>query len=290
MNDQDSSDFRLGEDRDNAARMYLAELDGLRIDKLGQRLTFISVLLPCLMAALLALGYFYFIKQFDRINLAAVENVEKLTTDVESKFSSLSVRYAKLEDSLSKTVSSVKNTTDALIAEVNKAEETLGHIQSSTPDKKEMETALSKINQTLTPLQTELDKVSAEIRALDSKFEREIEGITLNSGRAETEIKQLQTRLDDFSSTITSRHERDMLLQNELRIFQQELDQTIKAIEAKLAGIQKRTDQLENATDLSRDKYDQIEKKLKNLSDNMTSKPREIIVPKPGRFYEQNIN
>ena len=46
MKDQESSDFKLGEDKEDADCLFQSEMENLRIDKLSQRLTFVSVFLP----------------------------------------------------------------------------------------------------------------------------------------------------------------------------------------------------------------------------------------------------
>ena len=79
-------------------------VDELRLEKLNTRVTVISILIPVLIVIVLVIAYLDIKKRVVHTEDTGSINVQKLSQDLESRFSSLSVRQAELEQNLTALV------------------------------------------------------------------------------------------------------------------------------------------------------------------------------------------
>ena len=76
------------------------EVHELKLEKINQRVTLISILIPVLIVVVLVITYLDIKKRVVRTEDTGASEFQKLSTDLESRFSSLSLRQAKLEEAM----------------------------------------------------------------------------------------------------------------------------------------------------------------------------------------------
>lgn len=186
--------FVLGDDKDlvveNTAKKEQQEL---QFERLGHRVTLISILIPILIAII---GYFIYAdiqKKVTKVHDTGSTEVQTLSKDTDSKFSSLSVQLSKLEESftertkaLENSISSVKKNIDSVSSKLKSTEANLADLQKTASglagklgpietNVKEMGSIIAKSEEKLTAAVTEMaaevGKTKGEITAINSKIE-----------------------------------------------------------------------------------------------------------------------
>ena len=98
------SSFKLGgDDRENDAVMQ-AELQELKIEKLSQRVLLLTILIPCMIGIIVVVSYLDIKGRVSRTQSTGTIGVQKLSKEMESRFSSLSLEQAKLEEVQAKKI------------------------------------------------------------------------------------------------------------------------------------------------------------------------------------------
>lgn len=127
MNENDKSDFKIGIDDESQDHSFQEEMENTRIEKLSNRITFISVLIPCFIGIIIFLAYLDIKKRVATVHDTGTTEVKKLSKDLEEKVSDLTSKYKQLEALLSK----IENHTSSLKEEVNEATTAIKYIRSA---------------------------------------------------------------------------------------------------------------------------------------------------------------
>ena len=122
MNDIDSSRFKISFDEKSPDTPIQSEIEDLRIDKLRQRINLLSFLIPALIGIIVLFGYFDIKNRFEKVAGSGSTNLQTLSKTMESQFSSLSIRQAKLESQLTKNVSKFEKSIVSLKIRLEKAD------------------------------------------------------------------------------------------------------------------------------------------------------------------------
>jgi chromosome segregation ATPase len=239
-------------------------------------------------------------KRLTQTNATGTFEFKSLSDDLESRFSSLSLKQAKLEEAFNKKVASLDKTTTSLENSLGKVDKTLKStlniINALKTDRKLLESALAKIDLTLAPVRKDLKNVSAEIKALDLKLVQELAGVAgtgellklaENFDETKQELKQLRTDVSMLSSTQLDKEELDRVLKNEQKNYQQQLSQITKKFASQ-------TQKLGNRLDAIQGMVDNLESVSKLQQPKSTPGPAKkpagkIVIPEPGKIIEQDI-
>ena len=185
MNDTDSSRFKISFDEESPEPQIQDEIEDLRIDKLRQRINLLSFLIPGLIGVIVLFGYLDIKNRFENVHSSGTTDLQTLSKTMESQFSSLSVRQAKLESLLTKNTSKFEKTIVSLKIRLEKAEKTIAkNITSSKTGNQKLKTKIAGIDKTVAPIHANIKKLSAEIKAMETEIKA-----------LETEIKTLQRKL-----------------------------------------------------------------------------------------------
>jgi len=117
MEEKDTSDFKIGIDDESQEHRFQEEMENTRIKKLSNRITFISILIPCLIGVIIFLAYLDIKKRVATVHDTGTTEVKNLSKDLEEKLSDLTSKYKQLEDSFSK----IENHTSSLQTKLNEA-------------------------------------------------------------------------------------------------------------------------------------------------------------------------
>ena len=226
MNEKYKSDFKIRIDEDEPARSFLhSEVENQQINKLRKRVTFMSVFTLCLLALALTFAYIEIKKQMGSFHVSGSNGFETLSRDVESRFSSLSVKYAEVEARFSekiiameKSVTSVKTSLDKTAASLNKSvaslnksvaflnksvvsvEKTLKKIQSSKIDKKALSSLKKDVSAKVITLQKEMENLSSMLQNTDSEHAGELAELRQELKSISRNMVDLQDSLSDLAA------------------------------------------------------------------------------------------
>ena len=289
MNDQNSSQFKIGADEESPDSLFQAEIADQRVDKLNQRLTIFAILIPCLVCIILFVYYLDMKKRFITVQGAGEKNVQNLSENLESTYASQSQRFAKLEETINNKISSIEKSTALLKKNLEKLEKddkainkTLKKIIASKSEKKDVNRAIAETNKKLDPIQTDLTKFTSD-------FKQELERVSGTVDATNRKIDKFQADLATLSSDLIGPKELALALKAEQIIYQRKLTQTSKNLEDQIAATRKALKELDRLLKLSK-----LQRPVKSEG-SVTAEKLEVKPASPetspefGKIIEQDI-
>jgi chromosome segregation ATPase len=299
MKKEPRSNFKFGQDDRNADAIYPTDPIEQKLDRLQHRITLLYILLPLFIGILLVAAYFNLENRvFARIDTDGLQNLSK---DLESRFSSLSVKFATLEEAFSKKISpmdeiflEVEKSTSALREAIAKTDEAVKGVASVKVDKPAFASALEKIEQTLSPLEGRIRVASDQIETMDNRLGERLAIIDGTFEKTANDLRKLQgeiAALGEAGRGDRGAFDRELSgFRNEQKELQQRLSQLVRIMELK-----------ENETETFRKRIVELEKTTSALErERPSSSGRSASAAKPaapgteaappsGRIVEETI-
>ncbi|WP_372680236.1 hypothetical protein [Desulfosarcina sp.] len=223
---------------------YVTDADNLRIEKLSTRVTLVAVLIPCLLVVVLVIAYLDIKNRVINTQTSGSMGVQNLSKDLESRFSNLSLKQAKMEEQLTETSKALETATAALQVNLKKA---IAEFKQTTDDKADRSAIAAISNKTEASIAA-LQKDLADLNAAFSKFDEELaaqillmaEGLKKDQGRL-AEIEKKTQRLDLEK---LSKESMDLALGLERLGLQEMVKDRIREVEKKLTAFGKQIEAL----------------------------------------------
>jgi hypothetical protein len=217
--------FSENDTEDNNSAMQ-EEILEQRLEKLSTRVTLISILVPVLICVIFTFAYLDIKNRVYSMHDTGVDELQKLSRNLESKFSSLSVKFAKFEESLAQREASLKgmeesfskkivpmekafSTLDTSIKDVKKnlqgSEKNIREImatQINHVEKKEFEGKFAGIEKSFEDTQNDMQAVMAQMKALDTNVKDELKLLTDYLAKEKKRIDDVAKASDGFSEDI----------------------------------------------------------------------------------------
>ncbi len=247
----DRESFKLGRNDEDSGLLLEEERQEQRLEKPNRRLTVFAILVPLVIGAMVAYAYVDLKMEF-----AAVKegDVQKLAQDLDSRFSSLSLQSAKLEETLRGQLAEFEKTGSALAAQQRDLEKRLTALGAALPDTKALQQALSEITAQLAPLAAQVAAVDGTLDTLTRSNREGVEALAALDQRLKTvevSAAQLGQDLAALSAAQLDRQELastvEAAVATERRRFQSRLAEMADLYGASINTLQQRTDQLERA-------------------------------------------
>jgi chromosome segregation ATPase len=217
-------EFRFNvDDQEEPDEFYHEEMRDLRVEKLSQRITLISILLPCLIAVALYLGYRDLTGRVHKGRDNRDQEVQQLSNQMEAlsekvnekldTFSTtISSQDQRFSDSISDQLTTINNNIDVLnknMASLNgnleQAQNAIKKIDKAKIDKKSQAAATAKLKaeldllkneiQSLTNLRADLDSMASEIKILETQITAEMAKVAENTATFKKEYDLLQVSI-----------------------------------------------------------------------------------------------
>ncbi len=232
---------RTGNETESTEAEIREEMLEQRVDKLGTRITLISILLPVLIGVIFTFAYLDIKNRVYTMQDTGVEELRKLSEELESKFSSLSVRFAGLEEdfierekslkeledsftkkivpmeeiflsmenatrSLEKANNAVKQNLDAVEKKIEKAiAKNAGDIESlreNAVDKKELDSRIAAFDESAASLRNDVRKVSSQLEQMDENVKNELKSLTEYLAKEKNRLDQSIQATKDLSDVV----------------------------------------------------------------------------------------
>jgi exonuclease VII small subunit len=265
MTTNGDSRFKMQTDDEKPDFQSQEEIDDSQVGKLSKRITRISILIPCLIFVITLAAYLDLKKSISITDSTGIIGVKALSKELESKFSSLSLRQANLEDALKKRVEAIEKSTASIQVNLNKATTAIKHIRSARKtDNKKFESAITTMEKRLSPLPGDLETIASDLKNIDNTVNNKLADHSQIIGSAKNDLINIRADIDFLKSVMVDKKSVHVLLKNQQEAYQ--------------LALQKITSNLEN-------KIESVEKKLKEQEKGMVhQKPKpEIIIEKDVR-------
>lgn len=268
------SNFRVQFDDDPNA-LYRSDWDELKIEKLGQRMTLFFILFPCLIGIVLLVAYLDIKGRVTQTGSSGVSGYQKLSQDLESRFSSLSLKQAKLEEALSKKTAALEQADITAKAAIAKTGADLKTLASSVSDKKQLQQLrgdISKLEKSIAPVQDGLQTISSDIEILDKRVTQELTDIAAAIAKTQKGLAALKSDLNNLSKSTMGTKELGLTLKKEAVVYATRLNAATKKVALQIAVIEKQIQIMQN-------KITQLEKTPKTAPVPKALKPQKTVKP-----------
>ncbi len=262
MNENRLGDYRRSEaaaqDENNGpglgGSLYQQEANTLKIEKLSHRVTIISVIIPCIIIAILAFVYLDIREKVDKKDQTQADKMARVTKDLEIKLNALDVRIARATHDLDQKLDAIETKRQAL-------ENQTAKMSASKVDLKAMETALKKLDQRI-KTNAEQDKSTLASmerinKQLGTAIDKNNAGLKKAAGEITEEVQQLKDKIDArllelvvYEQKInnivqeTSRLDKEIatLKQETAAAYNEKLIQLKQELENRITAVQKKAD------------------------------------------------
>ena len=279
MMEQDKFRFQIGEEEPEPPA--IDETLQRSVRKLSQRMSFLTLMLPCLIALVIYVAYRDINLRVAQTQHIELQSVDRLAADLQQKTAALLTRVSELEATVGAKLDEVSKSVPALQEGIKKAEAGVERHATDKADKKELENSAARVDaalaalskdlqgltrevqgltkdlQSLAPFREELGSasalrndvngVSARLQKLENSLGKDLTGLAGYMDRNKAEITQIKTELANLQSRKLDRESIDLEVLKAKKSYQTALDQEMSRIEKTLSAIQRRLDQIERA-------------------------------------------
>jgi chromosome segregation ATPase len=295
-------EFKFNGDEQEPETFYNEELKDLRVEKLSQRVTLLTILLPCLLGVAVYFGYRDLsgrVSQgYDSESLAVqrlTSQIENLSKDFNDKLITFSTTLSTQDKDLGNTVegrlSTIGKNVDelqknfaSLTEDLKRTGETIERLNASKADKKSQALEIEKINAAITPLKADLDKlktidrdlktVSNDISNLESKLTKQLATVAANTEQNKKDYEQIQDSLTKLTGKTVDKDTLALEIIKLRNYFQSQIAKEVSDLNRRVDSLKKEIEGIEKISKSQKQPLNKISKK--------TSPPQPATVDNTG--------
>lgn len=250
----DNSRFQFSADDDEPEAILQDELRELKLEKLGQRVTLLTILIPCMIGVILVITYLDIKDRVTRTYDTGAIGVQKLSKDLASKFSSLSLEQAKIKDIQAKKLPELEKSAAFLKSRITKLQESMTQMTASTIDRDELARVTKTLTDKLTDIPQDLKPDFEALALMDDQIGKDYRQISSDIKVLSDSMIEIDTRMG------TIRKEIETLSENAINKDDLELTLKLKEIGYRQALLDK--------TALLEKEIQSVRKEIKDLQKN----------------------
>jgi len=243
--ENDDARFTIRDEESTADSLYVADAENLRIEKLSTRITLVAVLIPCLLVIVLAIAYLDIKNRVINTQNTGSMGVQNLSKDLESRFSSLSLKQAKIEEELSKISRTLETATAALQVNLKKSTAEMKRMIDAKPDRSVLAAVEKKTDAGIAALRTEVSDLDAALSKFDEELSGQIQimadGLKQDQGR----LENIESKISQLETEKLSKSSMELTLGLERLALQEMVKERIRELQQKLAAMDKRIEALD---------------------------------------------
>ena len=257
--------FKMRLDGEGAEALYAEERNDLKVEKLAQKVTIISILIPVLIGVILVVSYLDIKSRVTTVQDTGESGVQSLSQNLESRFSSLSVKFATLEESLGAKIAQLNKNQLAVQKRMTEADKSIRWLSKIKAGKKTFEQKSTEIEANLEAIRTDLQTLDSNLSSLDQSVKQELADLAGLVEKSSTTMIGFQAQVAEK----VDRSEAEKLLAKQ----KQELIASLEAL-----GLR-----LEKQIVLNRQKIAAVKEKVGGKSATVKKKsvPKKAPAPKP---------
>ncbi len=207
-----------------SASFYKQELNELKIEKLGNRITIISFILPCLIGAILVYVYMDITHRVVDAKDSRKSEIELITQDMEMKINATNVEIAKLKFSLDQQLPAITAQIEEISVLKANREETLASLESlktdMTHNTDQYQATIHIIDRTNKENLAIINKTGDRLKNNAQAFEQHIS----------QRMKTLETRFNETLTAFETSLKKDLARMESLDLNLSSYEMTIKTL------------------------------------------------------------
>lgn len=294
-----------GEDSRLSASIYHEELNALKIDKLSNRVTIISIIILCLIGAIIVFGYLDMKKRMFDVDVTKQNQVDKISQQLEEKLNALDVKIAKNKFDLENNLPEFHKKNTSLEAQITKLAKskidtetinvqidnlTKQVADNTNQDKTTLQTIESIKEQTLATLKTnntQFDTIARQIKTEIDLFKKEFNARLLELSNDEQQIGELRKNLslmDKKYKNLENESASQAIVDKQIKQLENDLNNRINTLDSRIETLNQKL--MTNISRLQKD-IDQVSNRSPG-----SAKPKlktNIDASKPGVIQEKPL-
>jgi len=293
MTEKESKKFKMQMEDESPDFKVREEIDDLKVEKLHKRITRISIIIPCLVVIIILAAYFDLKKNLSSVNTKGNMGVQTLSKELESRFSSLSIKEANLEETLGKKTAALEKAAASLQTATKEATTAIKYIRSARKkDNENIASAIKKIEKTLASIPKDLEKILSDLKAIDKTSSAKL---VIFSQFMDSSKNDLLTIRSDISSLKSSKADRTAL-KDQQKVYQLALRQLTTNLEDRIKSVENilkergKVNAPAKKQSQTKPEKSMPSNQTKTTSAPSSSSPKETDIPKPGTIIEQDLS
>ena len=261
-----------------------------KIHRLSQRITLLSILIPCLLGVILLFAYLEFNDKLNKIMITRKGQVEALSENMDDKIVSLSHQFKELEKLLSDKIDNLKQTNALIEKNLKKNLQAIKKLTTSKADKKSIEQTIRKASaqtaSTLEVLRKELTEQQQAIENLDAILKKEVVKIIHVRETLKTDRQRLGSDIKDLSEHKLDKIDFGNFLQDKWSDYQAKISlirKEIKALKDEVYKVQRKLNMAVTGNEVSKANSAPPKEKPAAVT------TRDAAIPAPGNIIDQEI-
>lgn len=224
-------------------RAIPAEINEMRLEKISQRVTLISIMIPVLIVIVLVIAYLDIKKRVVQTEDSGTFEFQKLSADLESRFSSLSVRQAKIEETLESFTSKNDHALAAIQVRMEKLQDAIGEVRRGALGQKELNAVKEDLAKQVKSVSDAADQAARQTVATLQELKGQVvqQGETLSAAKAG--IAELQKGVEDIDTRKIDKQSLDLALRLETLKIETRVKTQIDALQDKLRDLERKVSQ-----------------------------------------------
>ncbi len=237
-NHDENVHFKMRMDGEVEDSVIPAQVDELRIEKLSHRITLISILIPVLIVVILGIAYIDIKRRVIHTEDTGAVTVQHLSEDLESRFSSLSLSQAHLEEALAKFQDQTNQSLAKAQVHLEKIDGDLKKSSKAMVSQKEIKSVSEKMDQRLANVAQSTEDLKAQVESLSQSIQSRL-------SQLDQQTAELGPRMSKFTETLTNL-EKSKMDKNAMEMaIKLEILKTKQIFNAQIDDIQARIQSLE---------------------------------------------
>lgn len=311
MDEKNYSTFQFGKDDESPGTILQEELQELKLEKLSNRVTLLTILIPFMIGIILVIAYLDIKNRVTRTHNTEAISIEKISKDLQTKFSSLSLEQAKIKDIQSQKILSFEKSIDVLQSRLKTILPVLKQLESSAIGRDELSQVIESFNVKNQEISESMQVEIETLKDIENQMAKEVESVSNNLNTLSETLTVMKSGLDKLNDDILNlnqvkigKKELDLALKlteighrQELLAYRTSIDKKIYAIHNQLSNLQQYNAQAEAAKTKATEKLEmpvKLETKLKTETltpdaDNSDLLSTSLSPTSPGSVTEYNI-
>ncbi len=272
----DELDLPVQDDSSIPTSDYHREINTLRIEKLSNRVTIISVMIPVLIIAILAFAYIDMKERVLDVDETKKSQMDLVARQLEEKVNALDIRIAKNRFDLEQQLPKLSQNGQAL-------ENQMAKLQASKADAKKFASGMKEVRSSIAKISASIEKSESRLVKLDKQIKN---NASQNKSALET-VERINQQLQDAIEENNVNFKKAAAgIKEEIRLFKEEFDarllelaaydQEIAKVKKDISLLAKKTNAVESSM-VSRQDLDlglaSLESELKKIIQAKEKKP-----------------
>ncbi|GAB6096862.1 hypothetical protein JCM14469_31150 [Desulfatiferula olefinivorans] len=237
MDNHTDDNFVFGSDEGDT---FADSLQSARIDKLNQKITLLSILIPLILAVVFAFLYLDLRNKVMTVQDSGASEVRKTAEDLKKDMEALTAAGVAFEKRLAGKIADLEKTMAPLQEKIKKIEKDVSWLGTVKSDKKSLDSEIK----TLTEAQDDLKKGLANLGTQNAKLvtiAQELQNRTKGIPSLETAQASLKADVDQLKSAMVDKEElaadlkkQKVFYQLEIQALSTRIDKKIQALESSI--------------------------------------------------------